>query len=723
MTDLVPNQTLQWPEVYQLETTDRALGGSSPGQTMNRQAQALVDRFAYLVSQFGTEKVGSIAVGPFAAQQLNTLLPLLFTAARTAVGVDTVAQLKTLPIPTVESPYSGLAFLTGESGAISGMYMWNGSSTATPDDRYVVQRTGTPTGRWLLSETALLRNAVLEGIAVLQGQGAERMRMVGDLSFLSFYNTGNTTRRGFIRTQTDGVEIGADAVNNVSITTNGVERVRIADSLVTCAVAATFNGSNVNSTTATFAMFTTPTTLNLGGTNTQNMNIAQRAGSQTISIGTISTANSTYSFGSGGTLSGNAKAVNLGTGGAAGSTTTVEIGAALGNGEVNLRHDTTVFGLARATLGMEAVGTADNSGNFATGLGAGLTVSDTDQSPNSGGVVQFGIRVSDLSRSFAGIKGLLLDGTANTIGHLAFSTRALIADATLTERMRLVANGRLLLGSTVDNGTDLLQVNGSMAVGAATFSGAITTSNGNITTTTTTFNLVTTVATTVNIGGAATAMTLGATSGTMTLRNPTIVGSNATQAVFNTVATTVNAFGAATALNLGAATGTATINNATTAVKALTANTVKFPSTQVASADPNTLDDYEEGSWTPTLAGSTTAGTATYVAGANNRIGRYTKIGNQVTVHFTVAVSAFNGTGAYTITGLPFTAAANLLPVGAAVLANVTFPGTYVVSTVGAGETRVQFLSMSSAAGSAGLTITPGDAFNRVLAGSLTYEV
>lgn len=681
MTDLVPNQTLQWPEVYQLETTDRALGGSSPGQTMNRQAQALVDRFAYLVSQFGTEKVGSIAVGPFAAQQLNTLLPLLFTAARTAVGVDTVAQLKTLPIPTVESPYSGLAFLTGEGGDISGMYMWNGSSTATPDDRYVVQRTGTVTGRWLLSETALLRNAVLEGIAVLQGMGAERMRMVGDLSFLSFYNTGNTTRRGFLRTQVDGVEVGADSGNNVRITTNGVERFRVADALVTCAVAATFNGSNVNSTSATFALFATPSTLDLGGANTQNMNIAQRAGSQTVNIGTISTSNSVYSFGSGVTASGNSKSVNIGTGGAAGSSTAIEIGAALGGGSVNIRHDTTVFGLARASLGMEAVGTADNSGSFATGLAAGLTISDTDQSPNSGGALQFGIRVSELSRAFAGIKGLLLDGGANTSGSLAFSTRGSIGDATLTERMRLTSNGRLLLGSTVDTGAALLQINGSVSAGAAAFSGAIATSDGNITTSATTFNLAT------------------------------------------TVATTANAFSAATTLNLGAATGTATINNATTAVKALTANTVKFPATQVASADPNTLDDYEEGSWTPTLAGSTTAGTATYVAGANNRIGRYTKIGNQVTVHFTVAVSAFNGTGAYTITGLPFTAAANLLPSGSAVLANVTFPGTYVVSTVGAGETRVQFLAMSSAAGSAGITVTPGDAFNRVLAGSLTYEV
>ena len=39
------------------------------------------------------------------------------------------------------------------------------------------------------------------------------------------------------------------------------------------------------------------------------------------------------------------------------------------------------------------------------------------------------------------------------------------------------------------------------------------------------------------------------------------------------------------------------------------ATSVAFPATQSASADANTLDDYEEGSWTPTV--SATAGSIT----------------------------------------------------------------------------------------------------------------
>jgi len=39
---------------------------------------------------------------------------------------------------------------------------------------------------------------------------------------------------------------------------------------------------------------------------------------------------------------------------------------------------------------------------------------------------------------------------------------------------------------------------------------------------------------------------------------------------------------------------------------------ITFPATAVAASNANTLDDYEEGTWTPTIIGTSTAGTATY---------------------------------------------------------------------------------------------------------------
>lgn len=69
-----------------------------------------------------------------------------------------------------------------------------------------------------------------------------------------------------------------------------------------------------------------------------------------------------------------------------------------------------------------------------------------------------------------------------------------------------------------------------------------------------------TTATTLNLGGATTALNMGATSGTATIRNPVVVGNRTTQDLWNTVATTINFAGAATLLNVGPNTGQALFN-------------------------------------------------------------------------------------------------------------------------------------------------------------------
>lgn len=79
-------------------------------------------------------------------------------------------------------------------------------------------------------------------------------------------------------------------------------------------------------------------------------------------------------------------------------------------------------------------------------------------------------------------------------------------------------------------------------------------------------------------------------------------------------------------------------------------NGITFPATQSACADANTLDDYEEGTWTPTLSGTTTYTTQT---------GRYTKVGRLVTFMGDLTIDV-QGTGdAGVINGLPFSASGN----------------------------------------------------------------
>ena len=77
---------------------------------------------------------------------------------------------------------------------------------------------------------------------------------------------------------------------------------------------------------------------------------------------------------------------------------------------------------------------------------------------------------------------------------------------------------------------------------------------------------------------------------------------------------------------------------------------VTFPATQSASSDANTLDDYEEGTWTPTDA----SGASLSFTAAS---GKYTKIGRQVTAWGRVTFpSTANGNNSQ-IGGLPFTIA------------------------------------------------------------------
>lgn len=83
---------------------------------------------------------------------------------------------------------------------------------------------------------------------------------------------------------------------------------------------------------------------------------------------------------------------------------------------------------------------------------------------------------------------------------------------------------------------------------------------------------------------------------------------------------------------------------------------IKFPGTQVTSSDANTLDDYEEGTWTAGITFSTVGDLSVSYA---SRSAAYQKIGKWVHAWFTLTTSSFTHTtasGQFLITGLPFSA-------------------------------------------------------------------
>jgi len=115
---------------------------------------------------------------------------------------------------------------------------------------------------------------------------------------------------------------------------------------------------------------------------------------------------------------------------------------------------------------------------------------------------------------------------------------------------------------------------------------------------------------------------------------------------------------------------------------------ITFPATQSTSSNANTLDDYEEGTWTPTVGG-----TATYTI----QEGRYTKIGRQVTIQGIIQISVIGTGSATTISGLPFTVdGVTTMAVG--YFANLASSVVFISGRVDNGTTNIVFSTLAAAA-------------------------
>ena len=152
---------------------------------------------------------------------------------------------------------------------------------------------------------------------------------------------------------------------------------------------------------------------------------------------------------------------------------------------------------------------------------------------------------------------------------------------------------------------------------------------------------------------------------------------------------------------------------------------LKFPATQNASADAQTLDDYEEGSWTPSVAEYSTSGNAMTMSSDN--IGRYTKIGDLVTCTAYVATTA-NGSATNVHIGihsLPFTVMNNLagrsgLSIGEHYNLNIN-SGKQIGGQVISNTTKIYLLERNESDYS---TLTRDEwSTNGILSFSVTYKV
>lgn len=98
------------------------------------------------------------------------------------------------------------------------------------------------------------------------------------------------------------------------------------------------------------------------------------------------------------------------------------------------------------------------------------------------------------------------------------------------------------------------------------------------------------------------------------------------------------------------------VNSTSNFVQKVAAKGINFTANSAAAGmTSQLLNWYEEGTFTPTVRGSITAGTATYA----NQKGSYTRIGRMVYFQIYVDWSAGTGTGNLQIAGLPYTSANN----------------------------------------------------------------
>ena len=144
-------------------------------------------------------------------------------------------------------------------------------------------------------------------------------------------------------------------------------------------------------------------------------------------------------------------------------------------------------------------------------------------------------------------------------------------------------------------------------------------------------------------------------------------------------------------------------DDAITDAKLGTLTAIVFNATQSASSNANTLDDYEEGSWTPTSS-SISFSSAT---------GRYVKIGAQVTLWFQINFPSTSNSSDARITGLPFNPVSQN---GQGVLGNIN--NTDIADVRVSADSGNSFINLRNEAGA---EKTNANLSSRDIRGMITY--
>ena len=155
----------------------------------------------------------------------------------------------------------------------------------------------------------------------------------------------------------------------------------------------------------------------------------------------------------------------------------------------------------------------------------------------------------------------------------------------------------------------------------------------------------------------------------------------------------------------------------------LTAGQVTFPATQNPSSNPNTLDDYEEVTFTPIIGGAGGTSGQTY----SQNTGKATKIGNLVVAAFScILTNKGTITGAVQIQGLPYTSTSTFAFAATCAVryANLATNWYQITAQLNNSSTVADIYGVSAAAGNNVAPLVTADINNNSeIRGTLIYQV